>query len=598
MKTQYKIVLFLLFIFIPFFRAKAISDKQNNFSSWDITTIPYYNNINLLNMTINKKDVEKTKNSLYQQYLEDISSRKNEMDTGLIKIDNTTMKFSMNIFGSPQKNGYPVYIALRGGGNTDIAIADEQYEIAKINYSYPIQSGILIVPYGVTVSYDEHYRPESFLFYDRFIQDAIAFYNADPNRVYLLGFSSGGDGVYAIAPHTADLYAAVNMSAGYPHTWELENLYNLPFCIQMGEYDSAYDRNTIAARYTLKLNEEQSKYGGGFPHQTFIHTQGTHNSWNDYTDMIQLVINEEDISKWLSGSGNIKSEYKNTNAVKWLNQYTRDPLPKNVVWNPSIYAGLRSTRAFYWLDRDGNLNDVTVIASYEPETNSVSINTIGEPDGILKVYLKPEMLDVFKDVTIKIGEKAVKVKPIVSKQIMHDTLYARGDINYMFTSEIDIQFNRQEKTITVTPVKSVTNDYDPKSYNHMFFWDSDGLFYVDQSIFGLTFNQLENKMPELKLQKPEKKLALWGKNLSRTYWNDENNRNVIFMFQNGITVLVYGEYTGKLTDSFIATAEKAFGNTNHDLRCGGTCRYYLESNPYHNTDHIKQTYTYYLYEGN
>ena len=80
----------------------------------------------------------------------------------------------------------------------------------------------------------------------------------DPNRVYLLGFSAGGDGVYAIVPRMADRFAAANMSAGHPNGISLLNLYNLPIQLQAGEFDDAYDRNTVTADYGMKLDALQA----------------------------------------------------------------------------------------------------------------------------------------------------------------------------------------------------------------------------------------------------------------------------------------------------------------------------------------------------
>ena len=42
--------------------------------------------------------------------------------------------------------------------------------------------------------------------YDRLIENMILFENVDPNRVYILGYSAGGDGVYQIAPRIVNLY--------------------------------------------------------------------------------------------------------------------------------------------------------------------------------------------------------------------------------------------------------------------------------------------------------------------------------------------------------------------------------------------------------
>ena len=54
----------------------------------------------------------------------------------------------------------------------------------------------------------------------------IVYEGVDPNRVYLTGFSAGGDGVYQITARMNDRFAATNMSAGH-HNWvNFENLYN------------------------------------------------------------------------------------------------------------------------------------------------------------------------------------------------------------------------------------------------------------------------------------------------------------------------------------------------------------------------------------
>ena len=42
----------------------------------------------------------------------------------------------------------------------------------------------------------------------------IAFYGVDSDRVYLMGYSAGGDGVYQVAPRMADRFAAAAMMAG------------------------------------------------------------------------------------------------------------------------------------------------------------------------------------------------------------------------------------------------------------------------------------------------------------------------------------------------------------------------------------------------
>jgi len=72
----------------------------------------------------------------------------------------------------------------------------------------------------------------------------------DPNKVYITGYSAGGDGVYKLAPRLACHLAGAVMSAGHPNGSMMDNLINTPFAIQIGAHDGAYNRNTVAYEYS------------------------------------------------------------------------------------------------------------------------------------------------------------------------------------------------------------------------------------------------------------------------------------------------------------------------------------------------------------
>ncbi len=56
----------------------------------------------------------------------------------------------------------------------------------------------------------------------------------DTNRVFISGYSAGGDGVYHLGPMMADILAGAAMMAGHPNNVELFNLRNTVFSIQVG----------------------------------------------------------------------------------------------------------------------------------------------------------------------------------------------------------------------------------------------------------------------------------------------------------------------------------------------------------------------------
>ena len=51
--------------------------------------------------------------------------------------------------------------------------------------------------------------------FDRLIENMIIFNEVDPDKVYLMGYSAGGDGVYQLAPRMCDRFCSCSHD-GWP----------------------------------------------------------------------------------------------------------------------------------------------------------------------------------------------------------------------------------------------------------------------------------------------------------------------------------------------------------------------------------------------
>lgn len=198
-------------------------------------------------------------------------------------------------------------------------------------YLRSIGQGIYLTPRGVTDTWDMHFQPESYVMYDRVIEKMILFEPVNPDKIYLLGFSAGGDGVYQIAPRMADRWAAVSMSAGHPNSVDLRNLVSTPIVLQVGQADQMYNRNWETAKMDRSLELLAEQNHGGYDHTTWIHAERGHKiPDNDPEELLNPVL--LDPNKWLSlGIGDTKDV--NTNAISWLNQFMRNPRPERVLWD-------------------------------------------------------------------------------------------------------------------------------------------------------------------------------------------------------------------------------------------------------------------------
>ena len=112
-------------------------------------------------------------------------------------------------------------------------------------------------------------------FYIEIIQAFTLLGQINPNRVFLTGYSAGGDGIYHMAPRMADWLAGAAMMAGHPNNVNLLNIRNIAFSIQVGALDSAYKRNQHAHTYIKKINDLQNKYGG-YEHWSEVHEKKGH----------------------------------------------------------------------------------------------------------------------------------------------------------------------------------------------------------------------------------------------------------------------------------------------------------------------------------
>ncbi len=397
-------------------------------------------NINGLNLRISLKDadaVKSVKEEVWKEYLDEIRKdtvRVKEVEECAMAYGDAVMKYGMQIIGEPEEGGYPLYIALHGGGHSDTPhMNDSQWKHMFIYYRDSVKAGIYINPRGVRDTWDTHGNPESYPLYDRLIMNMTAFQNVNPNRVYLLGFSAGGDGVYMTAPKMADRFAAFNMSAGHPNGIDLTNLYHTPIALQVGMKDIAFNRHLVTPEYGKKLDELSRKYGGGFVHETYVHKDKGHN-FHDNKEEEQWVL--EDPEAFLEGKESA-SRLCDTNAVRYISRYERAPLPKRVVWDLSNRAGLRTIESFYWLSARNIGNGGLIIAAADKATNTINI----EPGTTVKeftVLLNEDMLDLFRPITVVSPEGLSKeVMVETDYNLLKKTTWERGDKNYQFAAKIE-----------------------------------------------------------------------------------------------------------------------------------------------------------------
>lgn len=240
-------------------------------------------------------------------------ARREELAAEVVRAAGHEMRFLRRDFGEAPAGGRSLWISMHGGGGAPAEVNDQQWR-NQIRLYEPAE-GIYIAPRAPSNEWNLWHRSEIDALFDRLIESAVIVWGVDPNRVYLMGYSAGGDGVYQLAPRMADRFAAAAMMAGHPNDASPEGLRNLPFAVFMGGDDGAYNRNSVAKAWGERLDALQAADPGGYPHRVTIYPGLGH---------------------WM--------ERKDAEALPWMAGQTRDPWPRTVVWKQGNTPHVR----FFW----------------------------------------------------------------------------------------------------------------------------------------------------------------------------------------------------------------------------------------------------------
>lgn len=283
----------------------------------------------------------------------------------IVHPNGAVMEFEFNVFGEKPIDGRSLYISLHGGGNAAAEVNDKQWTNQIELYSP--KEGVYVAPRAPTNSWMLWHEDFIDDLFDELIKTAIVMEDVDPAKVYLLGYSAGGDGVFQLATRMADRWAAAAMMAGHPNDARPENLRNLPFAIFMGGLDSAYHRNRVAGEWTHILDSLQRMHQGGYTHISHIYPKYGH--WMERADTV---------------------------ALDWMAEYTRQSSPQTVVWIQDDRAHER----FYWLGvppaEAEHGKGKKIVATIAGQTVSILENDYKA----FYIYLNDELVDLDQPITV------------------------------------------------------------------------------------------------------------------------------------------------------------------------------------------------------
>jgi poly(3-hydroxybutyrate) depolymerase len=353
---------------------------------------------------LTKEDSAKARAMLWAAHVEKLKKeRAAELEKKELADGTLTMPFFTKTFGEKPATGRSLWISMHGGGGAPAKVNDGQYENQK--KLYQLAEGIYLVPRAPTNTWNLWHEGHIDRMFARLVEDFVALEGVNPDKVYILGYSAGGDGVYQMAPRMADWWAGAAMMAGHPNGVPLLSVRNVPFALQVGAKDNAYNRAKIGAEYGEQLAKLRKEDPKGY--ENFVRIREGKGHWMNLEDK---------------------------EALPWLAKFDRNPVPDRVVWKQTGTPHDRS----YWLAvpkgkaKGGSL----VVAERAP--NKITI-TKAEDVERLVIRLDYRMIPFQGPVVVEQAGKILHSAPVTRTiATLAKTLADRGDPKLMFDAEVEV----------------------------------------------------------------------------------------------------------------------------------------------------------------
>jgi len=329
-----------------------------------------------------------------------------EIATKKIALGDKSLKWWERTFGDAPDGKHSLWITMHGGGQGTEEDNDRNWKGYFGRYEFPPGS-INVAPRAPANTWDMWHVPWVDDLFDRLIADYVIHHNVDPNHVYLIGYSAGGDGVYQLAPRMADRFAAAAMCAGHPNEVTPEGLRNLPFFLYMGGADDAYKRNTVVAEFSAKLDALQSQDPDGYDHRLTVYPGLPHNMQGREAEVIPRMA-----------------------------AHTRTPWPKRVVWKQDLDA---PHDQLYWLAREVKAGEANEIYAAHVEGQIITLETPAA--GNLTLCLSDALVDLEVPVRVMIaGRVLFEGKVARSFTAILQSLQERNDPKMVATARLPVSW--------------------------------------------------------------------------------------------------------------------------------------------------------------
>jgi poly(3-hydroxybutyrate) depolymerase len=341
-------------------------------------------------------------------------------EVNVVKFEQYTSPYTVKKVGTRPAKGWPLFIAMHGGGGAPKQVNDSQWKHMQVYYrDHPEMGGYLYLALRAPNDtwngfYDNYVYP----LIDNLILQFRLFGDIDPDKVFIMGYSHGGYGAYAIGPKMPDRFAAIHASAAAATDGETtgKTLRTTPFTVMVGELDTMYGRY----ERNQKFKEQIEQLRGGRA--------------DIYPVTLTIV------------KGNGHTGLPDRDKIKDMYPAVRNPVPRELTW--LMTDGV--VKDFFWLHVAQPGKQQEILASCQNNRFVITANA-----GVTSatVLMDTRLVDFNKPVDIELNGATVTRRFAPCLKTLCETLARRGDPAYAFSAEFTVAKDSNDRLVVQPAAK-------------------------------------------------------------------------------------------------------------------------------------------------
>ncbi|MDF2439862.1 MAG: hypothetical protein JWN98_846 [Abditibacteriota bacterium] len=336
------------------------------------------------------------------------AAMKADFEARQVQFEQHRSPYSVRAVGIRPERGWGLVIAMHGGGGTAKEVNDSQWAGMQRHYKdHPEAGGYLYLALRApNDTWNGFYDVYVYPLVANLIRQFSLFGEVDPNKVFLIGYSHGGYGAFAIGPKMPDRFAAIHASAAAPTDGETvaKTLRNTVFSTMVGEHDTMYGRLERVRRFQAEVRD----------------LRGTR------TDIYPVRV---DVMEGFQ-HGNLKDHDK----IAEMAPAVRNPVPRELTWLMTDEV----ITDFFWLhtDEPGKTREIDATC----HNNQIRVTTTGVSSASL--LLDSRLIDFAKPVQLELNGQKTQHRVVPSLRTLCETLQHRGDPDLAFCARLSLPLQK------------------------------------------------------------------------------------------------------------------------------------------------------------